>query len=131
MDNEPYSEQPQTDVVLLIARERIALRPALLLQIGQDMLTRDRPSLLAKQCDGLTDADLVMAHPTMAHAIGRLTGKGIKPAVNRLERLAKEREGFCTVVLNSGHVEHSLVVDRGASQAPTAGKAPTSKPCSA
>jgi hypothetical protein len=75
-------EQPHLHVILFVAREMIRLCPALVLQVGDDVLAGHRSGHFAEEGDDLADAGGVMPLLPMPIAVLFRAGEGIEPAMD-------------------------------------------------
>jgi hypothetical protein len=102
-------KKPDPNEIGFIPGKGISLFPAFSLEIGNDVAAGDGLGLGAEKDHGLADPGLVVAQAAVPHPKGFPAMEFVQPAVNLLEGLPEEGDGFLTVFFKSGHNGERLV----------------------
>jgi hypothetical protein len=102
-------KKPDTDEIGFILRERVPCRPAFLPEVGHDVAAGDGLGFGAEEGYGLADPGLVVAQAAVPHLVRFPALEFVQPAVNLLEGLPEEGDGFLAVFFESGHNGERLV----------------------
>jgi hypothetical protein len=94
----PDSEQPHFDVIRLVLRKPVSLRPALFLEVGNDVLASHETGRFAKKPDRFPDTRFVVSHPPMAHSIAFGALKFVQPQMDRFVGRTEFFDGFPTMI---------------------------------
>src|SRR5947199_232902 len=106
------SKEAHPHVLVLVAWNRLILRPPFHLQIRNDVLASRRRCLIAPLLANFHDPGEVMPQFAVLHAVRRAKSKFIQPAVDLLEWLAKKLDRFFAVLFKGRHFRYTLVHHR-------------------
>jgi hypothetical protein len=103
------SKESHLHVILLVLGKRIGFRPALLLEVTDDVLPSDLSGFRSKNLDDLVYPGLVVTDFSMAHPIFFRSHELIKPTMHLSIGFSKEPDGLLAVSSKAGHGSPSIL----------------------